>query len=171
MTNQANLFTPAFSPEQLKRREDVILKQATTFIAEMQTMTPGEIPHFLVYGILDWSWCLRFVKSNEMYRGFRFYSKKALEEIRAGETKFRRDHIVPKKLVKEMLLGLDHPTETSVRDILGRFGEVCVITLEEDAKLNAAGLNNEMPSDWTNDKDVFARYKSIGIEWTENKIS
>jgi hypothetical protein len=41
---------------------------------------------------------------------------------------------------------------------------ICVITKEEDKRLNASGLRSKMPDGW-NDKSgsVFARYQRVGI--------
>jgi len=41
-----------------------------------------------------------------------------------------------------------------------------LVTLEEDARLRAAGLRSTMPDDWDGE-NVWARYEAVGIELIE----
>ena len=157
-----NSLRAHFDKAVIEQREELILKYVISLIKDYRTCL--KVPYFLVYGILDWSWCLRFVEGNEEYRGFRFYSGEALAAINRGEKKFTRDHIFPKKYLKKMLLSLSDPTPTQVREMLSEFGEICVITREEDKKLRSAGLASSMPDGWNPGDSLFSRYEKVGIK-------
>ena len=155
-------FKAQYTKNEVSLREDLIIKYIISLINDTQRRLVF-IPYFLNYGIIDWSWPLRFVKGNQQYKGYRFYSHDAYEAVCRGETKFTRDHYFPKTRLKEMLLNTRNPEENSVRQLMETYGEVCVITRQEDARLRAAGLRNEMPQGWLIGDDVFARYQSVGI--------
>lgn len=175
--HQSSLFRSPFSREQVQRREAVILRHVTNLLNDMRDMTEDEVPYFLVYGILDWAWCLRFVQGNEMHLGFRFYSESAWEAIRSGaykrkrrddprkkEVELRRDHIVPKTLVRPWLREAAKTSTNAVRDVLMKFGDVCVVTKDEHDLLRP----DHMPPGWTRDQDIFARYVERGIKTRDN---
>jgi hypothetical protein len=60
-------------------------------------------------------------------------------------------------------------TPETVRPVLEKFDVCAIITAEEDARLNAAGLQSRMPDGW-DEIDPLARYKAVGIELLENNI-
>ncbi len=51
--------------------------------------------------------------------------------------------------------------------MLNKFGEVALITKDEDELLNAAGYGSDMPEDWDR-MNARARYEAVGIEIVEN---
>jgi hypothetical protein len=75
---------------------------------------------------------------------------------------------VPKKVLKELLLSLENPTEETVADYLDCFLLGVVVTIEEDKSLNKR-FKSEMPlAFWKKGEehylDLFARYKLCGIK-------
>ena len=160
-------FKAQYSQEEVRKREDLIIKYIIGLINDTHAM-PNIIPYFLNYGIFDWSWPLRFVNGNQLYKGYKYYSYSAYEAVQSGQTSFTRDHYFPKKRLKQMLLNLENPDASSVRKILEKYGEVCVITRNEDESLKNAGLRNDMPLGWNIGDDVFARYHEVGIRVKEN---
>lgn len=75
---------------------------------------------------------------------------------------------MPKKMLKQILFNLENPNPVSVRHIMNTYGEVCVITREENKLLSKAGLNNKMPNGWHVGGNIFARYEAIGVQVWEN---
>jgi hypothetical protein len=161
-------FKAQMTRQQVAYNEIVILKYIVSYIQDIRNVpTP---PYFLTYGIIDWAWPLRFVRNNEPCRGYLYYSHRAYEQIANGvRREFRRDHIFPKKLLRNMLFRLSDPTIDIVRGIMEKYGEVCVITKDEHAFLKDAGLSESMPTGWTNAFDIFSRYQTAGISTIKNK--
>src|SRR5439155_7632984 len=86
----------------------------------------------------------------------------------AWEKNVRHEHGVPKKVLKELLLSLEKPTEEMVASILDCFDLGVVVTIEEDKRLNER-FKSEMPEAfWKKGEeyylDLFARYKLCGIK-------
>jgi len=84
-----------------------------------------------------------------------------------GDCKFKREHVVPVKVVMNKLLHWPDTTISAANvNKLEQFllDQLLVvhITPEEDACLNRAGFQQKMPSDWDG-VDRFARYKAAGI--------
>ena len=77
------------------------------------------------------------------------------------------DHCVPYRVLQDKLLSLDSPEPLSIREVLEQYAVACLITKYEDRLLTRIGLNNKMPEPW-NETDVLARYKTAGIDVTEN---
>ena len=77
------------------------------------------------------------------------------------------DHCVPFRVLQDKLLCLDSPEPLSIRQVLEQYAVACLITKDEDRLLTRIGLNNKMPEPW-NETDVLARYKTAGIDVTEN---
>ena len=160
-------FKAQYTKQQVLQREEIIIKYIVSLIRDINAM-PDIIPYFLEYGILDWSWPLRFVKGNQMYKGYKYYSQEAYRAILNGERKFKRDHIFPKKKLKRMLLNDENHTALSIRQLMEKYGEVCVVTIYEDRKLNSAGLCEEMPQGWQIGDEILERYQNVGIVIWEN---
>lgn len=117
----------------------------------------SELSYGSKYALLD-NVCWTLSELDGKYIGCRFWSRRALEE----RTDLRHEHSVPRRLLIAMLLELSAPTEDDVRRVLNlRVG--VVVTFEEDRALNAAGLRSRMPDGWEG-RDVFARYRAVGIE-------
>jgi hypothetical protein len=76
------------------------------------------------------------------------------------------EHVVPQMEIVNRLMDLPVITEAAVMETLSRYLRVVLVTNEEHTKLNASGLRSSMPHDW-DEEDVFARYKAVGIEISE----
>ena len=87
--------------------------------------------------------------------------KSASAKISSKKTEV--DHVVPQKVIVDMLLEIPFPTRQKVRAILKKFYFVCVVTKEEHQRLTNEGLRFKMPEDW-DAVDPFARYKIADIE-------
>jgi len=88
-------------------------------------------------------------------------------EFRSQTKMLTHEHVVPIKVVIELLLKLPSPTASSVHQLLESFCKAAVVTREEDARLNRLGLRSKMPSGWDG-SDVWARYTlaKIGLNKT-----
>ena len=73
------------------------------------------------------------------------------------------EHVVPQMEIVNMLLDGDYSSKHEVKELLVKYFRVLLVTKKEHGKLNASGLRSTMPKDWDG-KDVWARYKSVGIE-------
>jgi hypothetical protein len=162
-------FHAHFSRDEVSIRGELAIKYITSWIIDAH-QTDQIRQYALEYGIIDWAWPLRFVKGNSEYKGFKYYSRDARQAVLKGETKFTRDHYLPKNLLKKILLDLSNPDATSIKRIMETYGDVCVITRDEDRSLNKAGLKRGMPTGWQTGDDRFARYKEVGIEVWENDL-
>lgn len=96
------------------------------------------------------------------YVGCKQWSVKALRGWKV-DLPLIHEHPVPRKEIRERLFKLQSPTASSVRKVLDRLCFGVVVTKMEDVALIRAGLNAKMPEDWDG-KDVYARYKVVGIE-------
>jgi hypothetical protein len=73
------------------------------------------------------------------------------------------EHVVPQMEIVNMLMNMKSMDKQSVESILKKYFRVLLVTKDEHRKLNASGLMSKMPVDWDR-IDVWARYKSVGIE-------
>ncbi len=87
-------------------------------------------------------------------------SKKALNK-KLSECEV--EHVVPQMEIVNMLMDMEPLIKNEVENILQKYFKVLLVTKEEHEKLNSSGLRSKMPEDW-NKKDVWARYKEVGIE-------
>ncbi len=78
------------------------------------------------------------------------------------------DHSIPFRYLQGKLLAIENVSHDQVKHVLEKYCCAALITREEDAQLNAAGLNRKMPEGWDG-VDFLARYREIGIEIVENK--
>lgn len=105
-----------------------------------------------------WGWSELFGK----YGGCRHSVKAAEHADKHGQKDLVHDHSVPRKVVTDMILGTTKPTAEQLLAILEEYCEGVIITKDEDAALNKAGLRSTMPKDW-NGTDPDARYIAVGI--------
>ena len=96
------------------------------------------------------------------YEGCKHWSVKALRGWKIDRPLIH-EHPVPRKEIRERLFKLQRPSASSVRNVLDPLCFGVVVTKKEDLALIKAGLNAKMPHDWDG-KDVYARYKVVGIE-------
>ncbi|MBU1447017.1 MAG: hypothetical protein KKF58_01775 [Gammaproteobacteria bacterium] len=83
-------------------------------------------------------------------------------------TKTRIEHVIPVKVVMDMLISDWRDTAVTNQNVL-KLKEflrdnllLAEITHEEDGMLNQCGLQKKMPSNWDG-VDLFARYRAAGI--------
>ncbi len=96
------------------------------------------------------------------HAGCNYWSKAAIESGLKNKG-LVHEHLIPRKVVREMLLNLKDPSPEAVNDILERLCIGVVVTKEEDTRLNDLGLNSQMPPDW-DQQNLWARYHAAGIE-------
>ena len=73
------------------------------------------------------------------------------------------EHAVPFTLIIERLMEMKPLTPKGVTKLLQKWFVVRLVTHAEDIRLRENGLRFKMPENW-NCKDVFARYKAVGIK-------
>ncbi|MDA1239142.1 MAG: hypothetical protein O3A15_09365 [Proteobacteria bacterium] len=76
------------------------------------------------------------------------------------------EHVVPRKVIIDELLKIDHPNQLRIRDYLEKYYRVCVVTKEEHQRLTQMKLRSEMPKDWDR-LNPFSRYDQAGISVDE----
>ena len=83
----------------------------------------------------------------------------------AGVTRERvmKDHAIPVSVLRDILFEEQPRTIEEVRSFMLRYYCFGIITEEEDAELNRAGLRSRMPDGWTPKDGPFARYEKVGI--------
>jgi len=113
---------------------------------------------YAVLADIAWVWS----EFDGKYRGCRYWSKKSLK-MNGDNKMLCHEHIVPKRVIIEKICSLKSPTKRKIFDILQHFCIGCVVTREEDKKLNHAGLRSKMPDDW-DDKNPWARYDRVKIQ-------
>ena len=96
----------------------------------------------------------------------RYVSVKAIGKS-YGKGEIVYDHSIPYSIVQAKLLALDKPQVNNIREILEQFVVACIITKEEDQRLNLQKLKSKMPAPWDG-ANVLARYEAVGIEVRAN---
>ena len=105
-------------------------------------------------------------KGNMNRRNVRYMSVRAQEALAAGEAGLVADHAVPVSVALSEVNG--HQQGHSVDELVAlvaRYSTMVLITQDEDEQLRKAGLVKSMPENWDG-KDMFARYKQVGIQLT-----
>jgi hypothetical protein len=74
-----------------------------------------------------------------------------------------KDHAIPVSVLRDMLFEEQPRSTEEVRAFMLRYYCFGIITEEEDAELNRAGLRSRMPDGWTPNDSPFARYEKVGI--------
>ena len=105
---------------------------------------------FAVLKEATWVW----TEFEGKYKGCKFWSTAALAEKRANpkSRNLRHEHVVPKKVVIDLLMQLNSPTPETVRALCDRFLIGVVVTLEEDAAL--ARFRDSMPQEFSDRKNL-----------------
>jgi hypothetical protein len=124
-----------------------------------------------------WTW----TELDGKYSGCKFwtplaFAKQHVNRIakRNAWSGLRHEHIVPKRVVIDMLRALKDPTPEAVFEICENFLIAVVVTTEEDAILNE--FRSLMPPDFYNPaspsyRDPWLRYKHSKISWgTESRF-
>lgn len=123
------------------------------------------------------STALRYAQDHWRHQRYGSSSKDKTAQYRSKNAKGKRwrrdglvyDHAIPFRYMLEEMLALAEVTPNSVRAVLEKFDVMVLITKEENARLNASGLKQEMPAKWDG-ADSLARYKAVCIELIPNKI-
>jgi hypothetical protein len=120
---------------------------------------------FAVVNEVTWVW----TEFDGKYKGCKYWTPMAVLQHRADRSakRLRHEHIVPKKVVIDMLMKLDPPTPVAVRDICERFLIGVIVTIEEDAVLNE--FRSSMPPEFDDPTspdyhNPWLRYQRCGIE-------
>ena len=112
-----------------------------------------------------WGWTERFGK----YKGCRGSYAAHKHYNLHGYKGLRHDHAIPRNILVKMIVGKrTHLSANKMLKLLREFCVAVVITSKEDSQLSKAGLRQKMPKKW-NLKDLYARYKSVGIKIAKNK--
>lgn len=75
-----------------------------------------------------------------------------------------KDHAIPVAVLRSELFDRQPKDVNEVRSFLKTYFNCGIVTKEEDSRLTAAGLRSAMPSGWTFNDSVFARYMAVGIQ-------
>ena len=144
------------SPKNIRYRTKEIICRDVSFILRCNELHPGT--KLAVVDQVFWVWS----EFDGKHAGCRYWSKEAIDSGLKNKG-LVHEHLVPRKIVREMLLNLTDPTPEAIQSIFERYCIGVVVTQKEDARLNELGLRSKMPSDWDN-KNIFARYESAGID-------
>ena len=79
------------------------------------------------------------------------------------------EHVMPQMEIVNRLMDMRPLTEAGVIELLTNCLRVMVVTHDEHARLNASQLRSTMPPDWDG-RDVFDRYKAVGIEFAPTEL-
>lgn len=117
-----------------------------------------------------WWWTERQGK----YRGCPFWSRGALENLASEgpanvSKRMRHEHVVPRRAIIEILLGLEEPTPARVHEVLSTLSIGCVVLREEASKLDRVA-KQKMPTVFSTPEhtlwgDPWARYRLAEIGW------
>lgn len=113
----------------------------------------------------------QYWQTKEMRRsGIIRSQKEKIPKSKSAKTtngKIQVEHVVPRKVIMDLLLEIPKPKKKNVRDTLEKFYRVCRVTVEEHKRLSSVGLRSEMPDNW-NGSDLFARYEVANIDIDSN---
>jgi hypothetical protein len=110
------------------------------------------------------------------YEGCRYWTKEALfakrEHLRYNgqgltiphEHRLIHEHIVPRKIIRDLLLTSSAPTATQIESLLDLYCVGAIITRPQDDQLTQAGLRDSMPHGWRPGGDMWARHRACGIQ-------
>lgn len=121
---------------------------------------------FAVLKEVTWVW----TEFTGKFNGCHYWTAAALRRFKreSSRKRLRHEHVVPKKVVIEMLFALDKPTAEKVRTILDKFLIGVVVTKEQDARLNAE-YGKSMPPEFYDEssplyQDPWLRYRKCNIK-------
>lgn len=130
-----------------------------------QTMPKNSATNFAIRTVLREA----INKSNPGYKGNInrrncAYLSLAAEALLAASPDARlvADHAIPVSLSLREFECLEQPSLDALVALVARYAVMVLITLDEDARLRAAGLVKAMPSDWDG-QELLARYRQVGI--------
>lgn len=132
-----------------------------TICDDLEKILDSELSYgtkFAVVSEITWVWS----EFNGKHQGCQFWSKEALQSGFPNKH-LVHEHLVPKRVLVDAIIDEIEKTPDSIYDYLERFCIGVVVTKDEDARLNAAGLRSKMPENWDT-KDPWARYNAVGIK-------
>ena len=105
---------------------------------------------------------------------FKAVRSREAEKRGDGREALVKEHVVPLKVICEVLVQQNGMHELSLNEIgaiLGQLTHFAIITKDEDRRLREAGLASRMPfkplAEHPFFADLFARYHQVGIEMRE----
>lgn len=106
------------------------------------------------------------------YKGQPYWSENAILLYQKNNTGkraknfsgLRHEHVMPRKLIKKMILDLEIHDEDKVLHILDTYLHAVIVTKEEDEELNRLGLNQTMPESFCKTGEILCRYKDANIQ-------
>lgn len=91
---------------------------------------------------IQWTWTLLDGK----YKGYIWSKSARAQWNETGSVKgLRHKHVIPRSVVKKLILELQNPTQEDVLQVLEKYCLGVVATVDEDKKLNQRGLRSKMP--------------------------
>lgn len=114
---------------------------------------------------LTWVW----TEFDGKYKGCPYWTEGAIMLRRVDpKAKLRHEHVVPKKVIIDMLMNLEKPSVDSVREICDRYLIGAIVMPEEDDVLNAE-FGRSMPPEFVKPDhpgyhDPWLRYKKYSIK-------
>ena len=158
------LFGKTIKEMHLNQRLNLIL-EAVTYCQKVKALEmPARCYTKALREPVFFLWELRH--TNKKIQAAKYRSSASLG-VQVGGGGLIYDHAIPFVYLQRELLGLMVPTRESIHAILKRYGTACLITKDEDNRLNQAGLGRAMPTEWDG-CDVLARYHFLQIEILSN---
>jgi hypothetical protein len=96
------------------------------------------------------------------YKGCKYWSAKALSSVNKPK-KLIHEHLVPRKMLREMIFDLNNPSSDELYKILDTWCIGVVVTVDEDRNLNKLKLRSSMPQNWDKE-NKWSRYIEAGIK-------
>lgn len=136
---------------------------------DVATVLNASLHYGTKYAVLKevtWVW----TESSGKFNGCPYWTDAAIRRFKLERSRkqLRHEHVVPKKVVIDILFGLKKPTPESVREILDKYLIGVVVTKEEEDRLNVE-YSKSMPEEFGNKKselfqDPWLRYRKCGIK-------
>lgn len=92
------------------------------------------------------------------------YQKQNQDRKNKNFEDLRHEHIVPRNLIKKMILELEQKNANKILEVLNRYSHAVIVTKSEDKKLRGMGLNKKMPQPLDALGDIKSRYYEANIK-------
>lgn len=115
-----------------------------------------------------WHW----TEFDGKYNGCRFWTPNAIAELKSNplpeSKKYRHEHVVPKRVLIQLIFGLPSPTASHIEGLLSSLNFGVVVTKEEDARLGSR-YKSSMPAEFDDPKsssyrNPWLRYERCGLQ-------
>lgn len=138
------------------KKEDFLCELSVWAIKQKQNIDDN-FSEQLIKDYVLWKWSTRHGK----YKNCRFWSEDAIESKNRGEEiELRHEHVIPRKVVANMLIkafSKETVTKRKIQQFLSTFCIGCVLTEKEDATIPNS-LVSKMPNNW-DEEDIWYRYR------------